>query len=267
MIKKLDETYRESLFTFLKRSPEMNLFIIGDIEAYGFDKPFQEVWAEFDEMNNYIAVLLRYKVHFVFTAVSDDYNAELFSRIIQNCRDKNVVSGELSAVKSLALKLKFKKHKEMFFARLTALSADALSTDIVTSPSPFVCIASVDAAEEICALRETIQEFSDVKMSVEGIRENIESGFARTFYIRMDGRIVAAASTTAENSSSAMVVAVMTHPDYRNRGLATLCVHKLCETLLFEGRTLCLFYDNPKAGSIYQHLGFEDIGKWVMMVL
>lgn len=41
---------------------------------------------------------------------------------------------------------------------------------------------------------------------------------------------------------------------------------KLCHELLAEGKMLCLFYDNPEAGSIYKRLGFEDIGKWMMHV-
>ena len=38
----------------------------------------------------------------------------------------------------------------------------------------------------------------------------------------------------------------------------------LCEELLGEGKELCLFYDNPDAGTIYKKLGFEDIGFWIM---
>ena len=36
--------------------------------------------------------------------------------------------------------------------------------------------------------------------------------------------------------------------------------------LLKEGKSLCLFYDNPKAGSIYHRLGFENIDRWTMAV-
>lgn len=28
---------------------------------------------------------------------------------------------------------------------------------------------------------------------------------------------------------------------------------------------ICLFYDNPRAGSIYRALGFEDVGMWTMI--
>jgi predicted GNAT family acetyltransferase len=64
-----------------------------------------------------------------------------------------------------------------------------------------------------------------------------------------------------------MVVSVMTHPDYRRGGYATSCVSGLCEVLLSEGKSLCLFYDNPAAGNIYKKLGFEDIEKWITLFL
>ena len=72
--------------------------------------------------------------------------------------------------------------------------------------------------------------------------------------------------TAAENSKSAMVVAVATHKDYRKRGFMAQCLSKLCRDLLNENKTLCLFYDNPEAGSVYHKLGFKTIGKWKMIV-
>jgi len=46
----------------------------------------------------------------------------------------------------------------------------------------------------------------------------------------------------------------------------TQCLSKLCQDLLSENRTLCLFYDNPEAGAVYHKLGFETIGKWKMLL-
>lgn len=74
--------------------------------------------------------------------------------------------------------------------------------------------------------------------------------------------IVCSGETTAENSHSAMIVAVCTNPLYRRHGFATAVLAKLCSCLLLEGKTLCLFYYNLEAGKIYKSLGFEDIGFW-----
>ena len=42
-------------------------------------------------------------------------------------------------------------------------------------------------------------------------------------------------------------------------------MEKLCADLLSEGKTVCLFYHNPKAGAIYKRLGFADIGMWMLI--
>lgn len=41
-------------------------------------------------------------------------------------------------------------------------------------------------------------------------------------------------------------------------------MEKLMADVLEEGKSLCLFYDNPEAGRIYKRLGFKDIGRWTM---
>ena len=78
--------------------------------------------------------------------------------------------------------------------------------------------------------------------------------------------MICTAQTAAENSKSAMVVSVATRKDYRCQGLMTQVLSKLCQDLLNEQKTLCLFYDNPEAGAVYHNLGFKTIVKWKMIV-
>ncbi len=61
-----------------------------------------------------------------------------------------------------------------------------------------------------------------------------------------------------------MVVEVCTHPHYRGKGYASLILQIMIQDFIKEGRTLCLFYNNPAAGRIYKQLGFKDIGMWTM---
>ena len=70
---------------------------------------------------------------------------------------------------------------------------------------------------------------------------------------------------TAETTQNAMVVAVATRPNYRNKGYASLLMKTLMSIYFHEKKkSLCLFYDNPKAGAIYHRLGFVTIGTWDM---
>jgi predicted GNAT family acetyltransferase len=62
-----------------------------------------------------------------------------------------------------------------------------------------------------------------------------------------------------------MVVSVATMMVHRGKGLMCMCLSRLCQDVLAEGKSLCLFYDNPEAGKVYHRLGFKSIDNWVMM--
>jgi hypothetical protein len=59
MIRKLSGGDRSALLDYLTQDKAVNLFMIGDLENYGFDKPFQEFWGEYDERGKLKGVLLR----------------------------------------------------------------------------------------------------------------------------------------------------------------------------------------------------------------
>ena len=121
-----------------------------------------------------------------------------------------------------------------------------------------------DDAERIVEQLGGVPEFATSTFDVERNRETLRNGSGRTWYIEKDGQIISSASSTAENSQSAMIVGVGTLPEHQKQGLASYCMSVLCKELLNEGKMLCLFYDNPDAGTIYKRIGFVDIGKWGM---
>ena len=50
MIRQLVEEDRKVTLDFVSQKPAENLFIIGDIEAYGFTNPIQKLWGDFVEV-------------------------------------------------------------------------------------------------------------------------------------------------------------------------------------------------------------------------
>jgi uncharacterized protein len=123
------------------------------------------------------------------------------------------------------------------------------------------CIEDVD---QIIQLRKTIEEFPVRSDARDILVRSMESNTAKTYFTDEFDLITSCVSTTAENSKSAMIVGVCTRKEYRRNGLATAIMYKLFKDVLDEGKTLCLFYDNPEAGRIYKRLGFKDIGLWTM---
>lgn len=258
MIRKLIEEDRQKVMNFVLKKPAENLFIIGDIEAYGFDTEFQTVWGQFDNSEELIGVLLKYEGNYI-PYTENDINWKEFAAIINN--DPNMT--ELSGLKPIVEKLEpfivknMKSKSSFYYAKCQNLKISKSEDELHS-----VEVLSVEELEELVAFLKTVPEFQHANITVESKKRTIENKTGRTYFIRMNGEMATTASTTAENSSSAMIVAVATKEQYKRKGLATDCMIKLCQDLLKEGKELCLFYDNPDAGKIYKRLGFEDIGFW-----
>ncbi|PYF08814.1 GNAT family N-acetyltransferase [Ureibacillus chungkukjangi] len=260
MIKKLTEANRKQLMEFIGKKPAENLFIIGDVEAFGFESDFQTLWGQFNEANELVAVLLRYESNYIPYA-EGVYDVEGFAEIINS--DPNM--RELSGLKEVVEKLeplipkKKKTNSSFYYAKCQKLLETKSDDELAR-----VERLSLNELVENVELLKGVPEFQASNITVESKKRMIENNTGRTYFIRVDKEMATTASTTAENSSSAMVIAVATKEKFKRRGLASDCMIKLCKDLLEEGKELCLFYDNPEAGKIYKRLGFEDIGFWNM---
>ncbi|MBT3319224.1 MAG: GNAT family N-acetyltransferase [Clostridia bacterium] len=258
MVRKLEEKDRKITMEYLAYEPSINLFALGDIELFGFDKEFQDVWGSFDERGELNGVLLRYNDNFIPYYKEADFDDAEFKKIISAFEDDTMISGKESIINNYVNLLPDKKVKRMYFCELT-------SKELLKENSADIKTAKVSDAARIQALLETIEEF-DRPTTQKEIEERISDKSGRIYYMEdSDGQMMSVSQTTAENSRSAMIVGVATAKAYRNRGLMRVCLSKLCADVLSEGKTLCLFYDNPKAGSVYHKLGFESIDKWVMI--
>lgn len=258
MVRKLEEKDRAAVMEYLSAEPSINLFALGDIELFGFDKEFQEVWGSFDKRGAIDGVLLRFRENFIPYYKADDFDDAGFKKIIQSFEGDTMISGKESIIENYTNLLPGKEGRKMYFCELT-------SKELLIDNSADIKTATVNDAWRIQALMETIEEFTRPGTQKE-IEDTIKSKSGRIYYMEDDsGQMMSVSQTAAENSRSAMIVGIATAKEYRNRGLMSVCLSKLCADVLDEGKTLCLFYDNPKAGSVYHKLGFVSIDKWVMI--
>ena len=80
-------------------------------------------------------------------------------------------------------------------------------------------------------------------------------------------RIASCALINVEGAEAGLIGGVYTLPEMRGRGYAAACVSALCRDLQADGKTPCLFYENPVAGRLYRRLGFADAGQWSVLYL
>jgi predicted GNAT family acetyltransferase len=258
MIRRLTELDRQSVLDYLYQEQAFNIFPIGDIETFGFDKDFQRVYADFDSMSNYKSVFLRYRNNAIYYSKTNDFNPDYFKIFKDDPFD--FISGKAELFEMIESALKDFRKDVMYF-----VEADTLRSNKNNFPYEIKQLKTAKEAEKLFYLFQKIKEFapyhSDLDNFIEAKMNSINMGM--TLYIEDSGKIIASAGSTAETTKSAMVVAVATDPNYRKLGLASNLLEELLRIYLTQKKkTLCLFYDNPEAGSIYKRLGFKYLGMW-----
>lgn len=263
-IRKLNEEDHETVFSFIKAEPAKNLFIIGDIEVYGYEQDFQELWGEFDAAGKIKAVLLRYYDNFILYAPGS-YDVKGFFEIIKSYEHR-VVSGDKEVLRALEPLLTENgyKAKATYFAECTSETLKLMNNEKLIAK---VKIATPEEARKVAELEVQIEEFTALKDADERtsqIQKKLEAKAGRSYFIEEDGKAVSVVSSTAENSVSAMLVGVCTAPKFRGKGYISTILGEMMKDLLKEKKSVCLFYDNPQAGKIYHRTGFRESGIWMM---
>ncbi|MFT8321293.1 MAG: GNAT family N-acetyltransferase [Bacillus sp. (in: firmicutes)] len=260
MINQLTAKDHSIVLSFLQKEPSINLFILGDIEAFGYETSFQKLWGEWKN-NNLKAVLLQYYDSFIFYAEeASSFDVHGFARILQSTTMPVKLSGRSELVEQF-------EHIPglILSSKSVTFFSECSSMDSLPSSDKTIKEAAIQDVDRIISLRKTIKEFKLSPNSHDMLKKAIQTKTGRTYYIEnQQQEIIACVSTTAETSLSAMIVGVCTRPDSRNHGLASSLLTLLVDTLLQEKQTVCLFYDNPIAGKLYKKLGFIDIGNWTM---
>ena len=263
-MRKVQSTEIDRVRAYVKQEPEVNLFILGDIEQQGVDSEIVEIFVE-DKGDDYAFLLLRYLESYVIYSADPGYDAGRIAAFLKE-REVNVISGKDSVVERLVPYFPERFAKKTYLAKLDSV---LWRPDL---PAGFTLrrLAVKDAAE-LVRFYGGISEFASSYRGREekAVREQeiaLTNGGRIWGVLNSDGRLVSVAAATAEYSESAMVVGVATEVASRGRGLASAIVAGLCSELLQSGkRYVCLFYDNPQAGRIYRKIGFTEIGGYTMI--
>ena len=267
-LKKCSERDKKKILAYLSKEKEMNLFFYGDIFNYGFQGDVVAVYEFFDEDGQTDSLLLKYRDDYVIYSQKSDYGA---GRVYAFLEGKKVqcISGKKSLLVPLAALFPAKHLKSDFMCRC---NRESLLPVTFAGEQVLIRQLGIDDYGPAVDLLSGIEEFafshagSSREKRISELSDTLSHGNI-AFGAFIDGCLVSVASASASNDLSAMVVGVATDKAHRGSGLASSTVSALCRASFEEGRKfLCLFYDNPEAGSIYRKLGFKEIGEYGMLV-
>lgn len=257
MIRKLHQSDNEVVMNVLSKDKSYNIFLIGDIEAFGYEESFQTVYGDFvnDEL---ISVLLVYYDNICFYSTGD-FNPEFFT--VLETHTFNFISGKPVCLEPFIKQYPELKLQEMYFCENSTVVPSSMDSTVKVAKTK-------EEFEDIFNLLKQINEFGyQNKPKEQYIQQRIDwLKREKCLYIKQEDQVVATLTVTSETAYNATVIGVATHPNYRKLGLASKIVDAANYLYIHDQKkSLCLFYDNPKAGSIYHRLGYETIGKWKML--
>ena len=244
MIIKCTEADLDILNEYLYREKELNLFVISDIEVFGFEDSNIEVFIDYD--NTIRTVYLRFFDNMCLVSYDNIIDFKFLKSIIDEHSIANI-NGEKELINKI--KMDYFRVEDYYFSSLTELEVEVDDSGVSE-------LDIHNFEQYIDAANKVFNNQSDY----EAAKAELEKNAKHIFVCKENGKVVSGASSSAESKELAMIIGVFTDENHRRKGYAQKCVHALCKKLLNEGKTVCLFYDNPNAARMYEKLGFKQKG-------
>lgn len=260
----LQEEDRQAILDYVSAEPEMNLFLIGDLENFGVCSERVNYYVH-EERGRWDFLILRFLRSFIIYSPYADYNAEEATAFLK-IQETDCISGKKELLEKIAPAFPQWTIESTYMSRLDRVEAAAAPLELeVRLLTQEDVPEAVDLLIQIKEFSKTYQK-SDASRHVKEMQEEMAAGSKRVMGGYVNGRLMTIASTSAENARSAMITGVATDPEARRKGYASCVAGSLCEDCLRRGKEfLCLFYSNPAAGRIYKRIGFEELGLYSML--
>lgn len=246
-----DESDIDRVVSYIGDKYYESLYLYLDIKKYGIKSPNVKCWILED--NEHIqAVSLKYH-----TGMHIFSNEKKFRRedIVKLIKDENptIICGEKSIIQQIGEGLPMYSCETGHVAKYTSCECESTEGIKRATKEDYNDMAKMLISDADIGASYSLEEM------VNQISERIADGYSRSYCLYVDGKLVAQASTGAEESNVATIVYVMTDANERKKGYAKRIVSHLSNELKNEGYDVYLVYYEEGAGKLYSSLGYKDV--------
>ena len=268
MIRLLTESDRFAAMSFLNRSPEYNLYQLGNLESIGVgtgkDNDICQFWGDFVDSSGrgeLRAILNRYMTGWsVFGVSAADWSA--LAEIIDHHPSKPTrLQDNPGGVQSILPYLHAFQPAAVKIEELMRLSA----ADYRPAPPPMGATIRRATRTDFSALTEFYADAEHMSRSPNAVERPLRD--TRIWLAEWQKQILSVALTNAETKNLAMVGGVYTRPNARGYGLSQAVCSALSAELLSNRKQPILYWETPEAGRVYKKIGFKPIGTWRSVLL
>jgi N-acetylglutamate synthase-like GNAT family acetyltransferase len=254
MIRPLGETDREALLGLIMAAPQYNMYMLGNLHAYGFGADFCEYFG--DVVDGEIrGVLSRYETGWlVYGRAGADW-AGLGHILDSHPMRAQRLQDNPGGIESF---LPYVHNYVGTFVEETFMQLPNGALKVQPVPEGFVIRKAT--LDNLATLVRLFADAGDMTRTPAGIERPLRE--RRVWVALKEGEAVSAALTNAETKTTAMIGGVFTAAEWRGHGLSQAVCSRLCEELIEQQLQPVLYWKNPAAGHVYAKLGFQTIGVW-----
>lgn len=253
MIISSNNSKQKDILSYIGNDYGKCLYLYIDLVQYGCDSEYTKVWVAIDT-DGINMVMLAYHSALHLYSKYLNFNVEEITHFIQE-KNPSIICASKLLIERLSPLLTVDGYEAEFGY------IGKKKNPIKTKDELQVEIAQENDIEQIAKL---IYEDQDIGASytfddlVGQIRERLSQGFVRSFVIKQDGIVVAHLGTGAEINNLCTISYVITHPDYRGRGLSSSLFRYACQQLESENKEIFSVYYPENSRRLHHKMGFED---------
>ncbi len=263
-IRSLNEADMPSLMRLYTTHPNRWLTVRMNLEGYGLHSAIVQFLGAFSAQGNLCGVI--HKVSNTIGLVDTEGEcAEIFADYVDTCRGVAGIRGTEETVQKLTNSL------ETYHIIGTEKSYSMQLRNPATCNPEKVHLARKAVPEDLERLTALYARADRMYRSRTQLAGKI--GHERIYVVEepktahTPQRIVSCAMVNVTGAESALIGGVFTLPEARGKGYAMACTYALSQDLQSANLLPCLFFENPVAGRIYTHIGYEVVDTWELLFL
>jgi ribosomal protein S18 acetylase RimI-like enzyme len=252
-IKKVEENNKQSVIDSIKSDVIKHVFAFYDIQ-YEPEKTIIYAAFENERLKGYILIYVALDFPSIVLECEEDTAEKL---LVYSPENHFIMHTQPNLLPIIKRKFPEAKHYDENWMLVKKGQANFFKSTLARR------LRTEDDASKLADLLSTRKERS--RGTVNGFMNMISN--MPTYGIYENTKLVSYAGSFIQLPQVWMIGGVYTHPDYRNRGYATLATSAVTEEALKNAETAALFVrsDNFSAVRVYEKIGYENLGKklWV----
>jgi predicted GNAT family acetyltransferase len=256
---KASEKDRDEINAYCMVEPISNLFILADIENFGFDSRFQDVWYELRE-GKMIGVVLRYHDNLIIYSKNLESDFEIIKEV-ESMYKIRIISGKRSVIDNYS-----KQHDLTYFS----IAMEYTDTIIDKKTSRLIKVATTSDATDIARCYAEYNAFKGLYSDIleeraKQITDRMVSGEGKHVFIKDEELIISHGNTSGEMSFAGMIGGLFTNPLYQRKGYASEILTYLTNDLISRDKKAVVLFSNRELKPFFDSHGFVAVDDWAIL--